>query len=101
MDAGTALGRMRELLRPGGKLILVGLARSRFPADLAWEAAAVAANLGYRLTRSYWQQPGPTVLPPPETYPGMRQLAAALLPGAQYRRLLLWRYLLAWTKPGE
>jgi hypothetical protein len=27
-------------------------------------------------------------------------LAAAVLPGVRYRRHLLWRYSLIWTRPG-
>jgi hypothetical protein len=44
---------------------------------------------------------GPTLWPPPETYSGMRSKARAVLPGSSFRRLVLWRYLLAWTKPGR
>jgi hypothetical protein len=40
------------------------------------------------------------VWPPPETYGGMRALARELLPGARFRRHLLWRYSLIWRKPG-
>jgi hypothetical protein len=29
----------------------------------------------------------------------VRRQASALLPGAQVRRLLFWRYLLLWRKP--
>jgi SAM-dependent methyltransferase len=38
MDARAALDRMSQLLAPGGRLAIVGLARSRLPADLPWEA---------------------------------------------------------------
>jgi len=100
MDPAAALEKMRVLLQPGGILAIVGLARSRLPADLPWEAAAVITNLGYRLTRTYWQQPSPTVWPPPHTYAAIRQLAAHTLPGLQYRRHILWRYSLIWEKPG-
>src|SRR5690242_389025 len=71
MDARAALDRMDQLLEPGGTLAVIGLARSRLPADLPREAAAVAANLGYRLTRSYWEQTSPIVWPPPHTYTEM------------------------------
>jgi len=30
----------------------------------------------------------------------VRAVSKDLLPGAQVRRLLLWRYLLTWRKPG-
>ena len=99
MDAAVALARMRELLRPGGTLAIVGLARSRLPAELPIEVAAVLANGLYRLTKAHWQHPSPTVWPPPASYADMRRLAARLLPGARYRRHLLWRYSIIWTKP--
>jgi 2-polyprenyl-3-methyl-5-hydroxy-6-metoxy-1,4-benzoquinol methylase len=99
MDPAAALERMSRLLRPGGTLAVVGLARSRLPEDLPWEAAGVIANLGYRLTRTYWEQPSPTVWPPPHTYAAIRGLAPRSLPGVRYRRHVLWRYSLVWTKP--
>lgn len=99
MDARVALRRMDQLLAPGGTLAIVGLARPRLPADLLWEAAAVAANLRYRLTRTYWEQPSPTVWPPPHTYTEKQALARRALPGVCYRRHLLWRYSLIWVKP--
>jgi 2-polyprenyl-3-methyl-5-hydroxy-6-metoxy-1,4-benzoquinol methylase len=101
MDARAALGRMSQLLMPGGVLAVVGLARSRRPADLPWETAAIIANLGYRMTRSYWEQPSPTVWPPPHTYAGIHALARQALPGVRYQRHLLWRYSLIWAKPGH
>ena len=99
MDARTALGLMNQLLAPGGTLAIVGLARSRVPADLPHETAAAIANFGYRLTRTYWEQPAPTVWPPPHTYASMKALARHALPGVRYRRHLLWRYSLVWVKP--
>ncbi|WP_406316412.1 class I SAM-dependent methyltransferase [Streptosporangium sp. NBC_01639] len=101
MDAATALGRMRELLRPGGTLVVVGLARSRIPADLPWELAAAVGTRLHKLKRTYWEHSAPMVWPPPETYAGMRRIAEETLPGVRYRRHLLWRYSLAWTKPAS
>jgi 2-polyprenyl-3-methyl-5-hydroxy-6-metoxy-1,4-benzoquinol methylase len=99
MDAATALRRMSGLLRPGGVLAVVGLARSCYPADLPLDLAAVIGTRVHQLTKTLWEQPSPTVWPPPETFKGMRQLAPGLLPGARYRRHLLWRYSLVWVKP--
>jgi 2-polyprenyl-3-methyl-5-hydroxy-6-metoxy-1,4-benzoquinol methylase len=101
MDACAALARMSRLIAPGGTLAIVGLARSRLPADLPFEAAAVIVNLGYRLTRTNWEQPSPTVWPPPHSHADMRSIAQHALPGARYRRRLLWRYSLLWTKPPQ
>ena len=99
MDARVAFDHMSRLLAPGGRLAIVGLARSRLPADLPWEVAAVSAHQGHKLTRTYWEQPSPTVWPPPHTYAEMRALARQALPGVRYRRRVLWRYSLIWTKP--
>lgn len=99
MDAVVGLSRMRELLRPGGVLAVVGLARSRMPADLPVELAAIVVNQWHLLTKRHWQHPSPLVWPPPESYPGMRRLARSTLPDMRYRRHLLWRYSLVWRKP--
>ena len=98
MDAGAALERMRSLRRPGGVLVVVGLARGQYPADLLRDATAIVANRAQRTARGYWDHPSPTTWPPPETFNGMRDLAARLLPGVIYRRHLLWRYSLVWTR---
>ncbi|MGV9668285.1 class I SAM-dependent methyltransferase [Nocardia niigatensis] len=68
MDTVKALTRMRELLRPGGTLAVVGMARNDFPADLSWEAAALLTSFKDRLFRSQWAHPSPVVWPPPQTY---------------------------------
>jgi ubiquinone/menaquinone biosynthesis C-methylase UbiE len=99
MDADAALRRMRELVRPGGGLAVLGLAQSRYPADLARDIAATLVSRGYRLLRGKWESPAPIVLPPPHTYGEIRTLAERTLPGVRFRRHLLWRYSLNWTKP--
>lgn len=98
MDAATALRRMSELLRPGGTLAVLGLARSQYPADLPRDFAAAVANRALRVTRHNWESSAPTVWPPPETYATMRRLAEQTLPQVRFRRHLLWRYSLIWTK---
>jgi SAM-dependent methyltransferase len=99
MEPVAALTRLRELLTPGGVLAVVGVARSRLPRDVGWEALAAATNLRYRLSRPYWEHPCPTLWPPPNTYDTTRRVVAAQLPGARFRRHALWRYSFVWTKP--
>ncbi|MGY1608479.1 class I SAM-dependent methyltransferase [Geodermatophilus sp. SYSU D00700] len=99
VDAGVGLARLSDLLRPGGVLAVVGLARSRYPVDLPHDLAAAIVHKVHGLLRPTWEHPSPTVWPPPETYAGMRRLTAALLPGRRFRRHLLWRYSVVWTKP--
>jgi SAM-dependent methyltransferase len=98
MDATAGLQRMAGLLRPGGTLVVIGCARSRLPVDLPWELAAVVAHRFHSLSKRVWEHPSPKAWPPPETYAGMRRLASDLLPGARYRRHVLWRYSLTWIK---
>jgi 2-polyprenyl-3-methyl-5-hydroxy-6-metoxy-1,4-benzoquinol methylase len=98
MDMGVALGRMRQVLRPGGTLAVVGLARSRYPVDLPLDIAAALGARIHKLTKTYWDHSAPTVWPPPETFGDTRRLGQRSLPGVRYRRHLLWRYSLTWTK---
>jgi SAM-dependent methyltransferase len=110
MDTAAALIRMREQLRPGGVLVIIGLAREGLSPGLALN---VPAFIGHRYQR-FRHQPGPrsggaasapgyqppVVWPPAETYRQVRRLAGTLLPGMRYRRHLLWRYSICWMKPG-
>jgi SAM-dependent methyltransferase len=101
MDAAVALARMRELLRPGGRLAIIGLARPGSVLDLPAEAAGIAVHRLHVLVlrQPYLKQTAPTAWPPPTTYGGLRRIAAAELPDAQFRRRVLWRYSLTWTRP--
>lgn len=101
MDTVAALARMRGLLRPGGRLVVIGCARREFPRDLPREAFSFVANKWIGRNRTYWEHSAPIHWPPDHTYRGMRQIAAAQLPGARFRRHLLWRYSIVWTKPAD
>ena len=101
MDAGTGLTRMASLLRPGGSLVVVGLARSRHLGDFVFDIAGAAATRVHRhiLRKRHWEQNAPKIWPPPLSYGELRRLAGRLLPGVKYRRHVLWRYSLVWTRP--
>lgn len=101
LDMAVGLARLRELLRPGGVLVVVGLARARpwSPADLLQAAAGVVADRWHRRRRGYWEHDAPKVWPPPETYKSARRTARRVLPGVRYRRHVLFRYSLVWTRP--
>ena len=101
MDAVAGLEAMRDLLRPDGVLVVVGLAQSRLPRDLPWELAGAVSTRWLKLRRTYWEHSAPVVWPPPESYDGMRAIAERVLPGVRFRRHVLWRWWLVWTKPGD
>ncbi|MBE3009162.1 class I SAM-dependent methyltransferase [Microbispora sp. NEAU-D428] len=99
MDFDAALIRMRESLRPGGTLVVVGLAREASPAE--WAATIAAAPL-VRITKVLRRARGPEGMPvaePRMSYGQVRAAARRLLPGVRYRRHVLRRYSLTWTKP--
>ena len=76
-----------------------GSRRNGSPADWVIGAAGIPANLYYKRTRGEGN-PGAPIMDPDMSWSQVREAAARLLPGARYRRHLLWRYSLRWTKPG-
>ncbi|TDB75540.1 class I SAM-dependent methyltransferase [Actinomadura sp. KC216] len=101
MDFEAALTRMRGMLRPGGTLVVVGLAREASPAD--W-AATIAAAPAVRITKVLRRAHGPDGMPVADSrmsYGQVRDAARRLLPGMRYRRHLLRRYSLTWNKPAH
>ncbi len=98
MDFAAALTAMVRVLRPGGGLAVIGLALNGSVADYLPEAPAAPVNLFYR-ARYGQGGPGAPVKDPDMTWGQVRATASRLLPGARYRRHLLWRYSLLWRKP--
>jgi len=101
MGTGIALERMRELLGPGGTVAVIGLARSRYPADLGFDLAGTIGTRLHRLTKTYWETSAPKLWPPPETFGETKRCVKRTLPGAGHRRHILFRYSVVWTKPTE
>jgi 2-polyprenyl-3-methyl-5-hydroxy-6-metoxy-1,4-benzoquinol methylase len=99
MDMEKGLLRMAEMLKPGGALVIVGLARPGRAGDYLPDLAAMFAHRYLRLVRHYVKQTSPVLWPPPLTYDQVRVVTGNALPGACYRRHLLWRYSLVWVKP--
>lgn len=99
MDLTAALTKARELLAPGGQLLVVGLAANRSPADWIISALQVLpVRLGSWL-HGETRDIGVPVAAPRESLAEIRSTARQLLPGARIRRGLYYRYLLRWTKP--
>ncbi|MCO6003419.1 class I SAM-dependent methyltransferase [Actinoallomurus purpureus] len=99
MDFTSALTRMAELLRPGGRLVIVGLARERTPWDRACSGAALPAVMVLDRLYGKTDPPGMPMVEPEMSWGQVRRDALRLLPGARFRRHLLWRYSVCWRKP--
>ena len=52
MDFGAALAKMARILRPGGRLAVVGLAATARPADWVIGAAGFRPTVWYKRTRA-------------------------------------------------
>ncbi|GAA1611469.1 class I SAM-dependent methyltransferase [Nonomuraea maheshkhaliensis] len=89
------------LLAPGGRLVVVGLAKNRSPRDWVISGAGQVASHLLRLRHGPKSGPGKSVpsLPPVLSWGETERLAREVLPGCRFRRLLLRRYLLVWDKP--
>ena len=101
LDEAAGLERMRDLVRPGGVVAVVGLARTRGPIDLAYDGVGFVATRVHALTKHRWETSAPKVWPPPRSYAEIRSLAERVLPGVRYRRHVLFRYSLVWTRPTD
>lgn len=108
-----ALQRLAKAVRPGGVLAAVAVPRCDLPRELPVELAAttwhhvIGLALAAGADRTRWGSrlrhgPDHDRMPVREaelTTKQVRRQAAAVLPGVQVRRLLLWRYLLTWHRP--
>jgi ubiquinone/menaquinone biosynthesis C-methylase UbiE len=99
MDESAALRRMAELLRPGGFLGVVALARSHTPLDFAYDLAGAFTTRAHKLSRSYWETPAAKIWPATSTYAQLRTISQMILPGCRFRRHAMWRCSVSWTKP--
>lgn len=102
------LGEMRDALKPGGTLLLLDLYRARSPADYLVGALGFPASLALGRMKSdgrgaapelrqAWEEHGRSDIYP--TLKEVRRACDAVLPGAEVRRRLLWRYSVIWRKP--
>jgi ubiquinone/menaquinone biosynthesis C-methylase UbiE len=98
MDFAAALMTMARILRPGGRLAVIGLAADRSVTDLLAAAPGVPADLFYRAVYRRGESGAP-IMDPEMSWRQVGAAAAAALPGVRYRRHLLWRYSLLWQKP--
>jgi len=98
MDFAAALTAMARVLRPGGRLAVVGLAANGSIGDYLADVPGIPVNWVYRARYGQGGSGAPAE-DPEMTWAEVRATARRLLPGARYRRHLLWRYSLLWRKP--
>jgi hypothetical protein len=98
---------MKSTLKAGGTLLILDLFQAESLADVSTGLLAVPVNIGLRLlkrgrlrepaaVRAAWAEHGRT-----DTYltlTQVRRASATILPLAQVKRHLLWRYSIVWKK---
>ncbi len=99
VDARDGLRRMKELVRPGGVLAIVGFARPSRPADHALAVAGSVLKKSHRMRGTYWDHGSPVRWPPPLTMSEMRELVSTELPSSSFRGRLSHRYAVVWRAP--
>ena len=97
-----ALRHVSGLVAPGGRLLVVGLARTGSPSDVAYDGVTLLLDpvVGFVKHPRAQTRPEPQasvpIRDPEETYDQIREAAQRLLPGARVRRRLFYRYTLSW-----
>jgi SAM-dependent methyltransferase len=110
LELEATLARLPELLAPGGRLLVVGLARVDSLADYSVDLISAAANPVVGLIRhprparpadpaTPARQPSMPMRDPVTTLAEIMTVAQARLPGSVVRRRLFFRYTLRWDKP--
>jgi len=109
LDLDDALARIPRLVAPGGRLMVVGIARPDSLADLAFDVVSGAANPVIGMIkhpravrppeRAVETQPVVPMMDPTTTFAEVTNAARAHLPGSTVRRRLFFRYTLLWEKP--
>jgi SAM-dependent methyltransferase len=100
LDLGAGLRRAAVLLAPGGRLLVVGLSRPRSAVD--WMVAGLSVPVVRLLDQLHGAAAGDGAMrmaDPQHSLGQIRRTAALIVPGAQIRRALYYRYLLSWTRP--
>jgi SAM-dependent methyltransferase len=110
LPLAATLAKLRDALRPGGRLLVLDLVRDASLRDFATSVLAMPVNVALRLARTgtlrdppalraAWLEHGRS-----DHYPSLAELHAACgatdLAGVHVQRHLLWRYSLIWQKPG-
>jgi ubiquinone/menaquinone biosynthesis C-methylase UbiE len=98
MALESVVERLATVLRPGGTLYVIGLAKSSRVGDLLYDGVGMIASRAVRLRRGWWSHGSPE-LDPTETYTRLRRTLHDQLPGCVFHRRIYFRYTAEWTRP--
>lgn len=101
------LQKAKDALKPGGVLLILDVFQSEWPQDLLMDVAAIPASAVMKLVKNGYIRDSAAVRAAWDahavhdhymTLAAIRKVCDVVIPGAQVRRHLLWRYSLVWKK---
>jgi 2-polyprenyl-3-methyl-5-hydroxy-6-metoxy-1,4-benzoquinol methylase len=95
----SALRRSAQMLRPGGRLLVVGLSANKSVGDYIRSALLLPVVRLMSKIHHETRSAQVVAIPPEESFAEIRRTAREALPGVRLRRTLYYRYVLSWTKP--
>lgn len=98
VDAERGMHEAARVLAPGGVLLILGYGRFGGLRDVPWELRDVLVHRLVSRRMGSWE-PNTVKADPTDTWSGTKAHAQRVLPGSDYRRLPMWRYLIEWRKP--
>ena len=100
LDGKSAFNKAKELLAPDGLLLVVGCAKSKTLTD--WVIEIGRTPFAWIGTKIHGEtNPGVPTKEPALSLDEIKSIAKDILPGANIRRGLYYRYLLAWRNPKQ
>jgi len=101
MEFETSLEKMKMLLKPGGKIAVLGLYKESSLSDLLISLVAILPNLIMNtLSRQKKERDCEMITSLPEmTIREIKQVSHGVLENCHFRRHLFWRYSLVYKKP--
>lgn len=101
MDLEFCIKKSVELLKPGGKLLIVGLAHPQSVFDWIIEIGRILPVKLGDLFHDVKGDIGAPIKGANERLGDIRKIAKKELPNAKIKQALYYRYLLSWVKPKE
>jgi len=99
MELERALLKMSQVLAPGGRLLIVGLAADKSIIDYVISGLVLIPIRVMDRMHGGMQDPGVRIAEPKESLTEIRRAAHEILPEAAIRRRFYYRYSLTWDKP--
>lgn len=101
MELRRALLKIRQVLAPGGRVLIIGLAANKSIMDFLISGCFFLPIRMMDRFHGGVQEIGVRLAEPKESLNEIRRVAHEVLPGANVRRRFYYRYSLTWNKPME